>query len=189
VLLVTKTDQAHRALTEQFKEHSISRRYIGLAWGRLPETGEWNEPIARDPKERKRMALVPTGRRAITRYRSLEHWLETATLFEAELLTGRTHQIRVHFAAHGHPLAGDAVYGNAYRAGRTKREAGLKILRKQCPPVAEALETLEEGGRQFLHAAHLGFTHPATGERMEFQSELPADLAGIVLGWQACKST
>jgi 23S rRNA pseudouridine1911/1915/1917 synthase len=188
VLLVTKTDAAHRALSQQFKEHSISRRYLGLCWGKLPAQGEWNEPIARDPKDRKRMALVPGGRRAVTRFRTLAHWGEAATLFEAELLTGRTHQIRVHFAAHGYPLAGDEVYGSAYRSGRQQREAGLKILRKRCPDLAASLDTLEAAGRQFLHAAHLGFTHPATGARLEFQRDLPEDLKKTVLEWSLCKT-
>jgi 23S rRNA pseudouridine1911/1915/1917 synthase len=186
VLLVTKTDEAHLALSKQFKDHSITRRYRGLCWGKLPELGEWNAPIARDPKERKRMAIVEGGRRAVTRFRAVERYGSAATLFEAELLTGRTHQVRVHFAAHGFPLAGDATYARAYRAARNEREAGLKLLRRACPEAVPALEALDASKRQFLHAAYLEFTHPATGERLSFASEVPPDLAAIVVKLATC---
>ena len=123
ILLVTKTDLAHQHLSKQFKEHTISRKYLGLCWGRPPAAGEWNEPIARDPKERKRMAVVPGGRAALTRFRVLRSFGGALSLFEAELFTGRTHQIRVHFSTHGFPLVGDPVYGNATRAARQARVA------------------------------------------------------------------
>jgi 23S rRNA pseudouridine1911/1915/1917 synthase len=187
ILLITKTDLAHQHLSAQFKEHSITRRYTGLCWGSLPEKGEWNESIARDPKERKRMALVAEGRRALTRYRRLAAYTGLS-LFEAELFTGRTHQIRVHFSAHGFPLAGDGVYTNAARAPRKAKEDGIRALAKKCAPAALLLDALAEKGRQFLHAAHLGFTHPATGKRLEFHSELPADLREIVLSLEPCKT-
>lgn len=187
ILLITKTDLAHHHLSAQFKEHSITRRYTGLCWGPLPEKGEWNESIARDPKERKRMALVPEGRRALTRYRRLAAYTGLS-LFEAELFTGRTHQIRVHFSAHGFPLAGDSVYANASRAPRKAKEDGTKSVGKKCQAAAAALDALAERGRQFLHAAHLGFTHPVSGKRLEFQSELPADLKEIVLSLEPCKT-
>lgn len=186
ILLVTKTDQAHHALSAQFKDHTITRRYLGVCWGRLPTAGEWDAPLARDPKERKRMAIVQGGRRAVTRYEALEHFGSTATLFRAELLTGRTHQVRVHFAAHGYPLLGDDTYGNAYRPGKQKRDQGLAALRKTA--AWEPLRAIEEKGRQFLHAAHLAFDHPATGARLEFSSEMPADLGAIVLGLRAWKT-
>lgn len=186
ILLVTKTDLAHHHLSAQFKEHSITRRYNGLCWGALPEKGEWNEPIARDPKERKRMALIPEGRRALTRYRKLSSYTGLS-LFEAELFTGRTHQIRVHFSAHGFPLAGDPVYINSSRAPRKAKEDGMRLLLKRCEPAATNLDALAEKGRQFLHAAHLGFTHPVSGQRLEFNSELPADLQEIVLSLEPCK--
>jgi 23S rRNA pseudouridine1911/1915/1917 synthase len=187
ILLVTKTDLAHQHLSQQFKEHSITRRYKGLCWGALPEKGEWNEAIARDPKERKRMALVPDGRRALTRYRRVSAYAGLS-LFEAELFTGRTHQIRVHFSAHGFPLAGDAVYSNATRAARRAKEDGSKSVAKRCPAAASSIEALAERGRQFLHAAHLGFTHPVSGQRLEFNSDLPADLKEIVLSLEPCKT-
>lgn len=187
VLLVTKTDEAHHALSAQFKEHSITRRYRGLCWGKLPELGEWNAPIARDPKERKRMAIVEGGRRAVTRFRALQRYGEAATAFEAELLTGRTHQVRVHFAAHGFPLAGDAVYAAAHRSARLKREAGLKALRRACPGAVPLLESLDDRKRQFLHAAYLAFTHPTTGNRLEFASELPGDLEAVMVSLASCQ--
>lgn len=187
ILLITKNDLAHHHLSAQFKEHSITRRYTGLCWGSLPENGEWNEPIARDPKERKRMALVPEGRRALTHYRRLAAY-PGLSLFEAELFTGRTHQIRVHFSAHGFPLAGDPVYTSAARASRRAREEGMKALEKKNPAAAAALEALAEKGRQFLHAAHLGFIHPVSGMKLEFHSELPADLAEIMLSLEPCKA-
>jgi 23S rRNA pseudouridine1911/1915/1917 synthase len=134
------------------------------------------------------MAIVEGGRRAVTRYRSLERYADVATAFEAELLTGRTHQVRVHFAANGFPLAGDAVYAAAYRSGRIKREAGLKELRRSCAEVVPFLEELEERKRQFLHATHLGFTHPTNGKRMEFSSALPPDLKAIIVSLQSCRT-
>jgi len=180
ILLITKTDSAHLHLSSQFKDHSITRRYLWLCWGKLPESGEWNAPIARDPKERKRMAIVEGGRKAITRFRTLRHFTDQLTAFEAELLTGRTHQVRVHFAANNFPLVGDSTYAQAFRSARQKREKGLRALSKQ--PFFPVVEKLEEKGRQFLHAAHLGFEHPATGERMEFHSELPPELEEIMVG-------
>lgn len=187
-LLVTKTDLAHQHLSQQFKEHTITRRYIGLAWGKVPDLGEWNAPIARDPKERKRMAIVAAGRRAVTRFRATQRFGEILTAFEAELLTGRTHQVRVHFAHHGFPLAGDSTYNEASVSARNKRAAGLKVLRRQAPEAAGALEELDERGRQFLHAALLGFTHPVSGDRLEFSSPLPEDLTAIMLSLTPCRT-
>ncbi len=187
VLLITKTDEAHHALSAQFKAHSITRKYLGLAWGKLPPKGEWNDPIGRDPKDRKRMAAVPTGRTALTRFRTLEP-LGNLSFFEAELFTGRTHQIRVHFSTHGFPLVGDAVYANALRSARQKRELGLKGLQK-CPEALTLIQALQESGRQFLHAAHLGFTHPVSGQRLEFESDLPPELAAVMLSLRACTSS
>jgi 23S rRNA pseudouridine1911/1915/1917 synthase len=186
ILLVTKTDEAHRQLSAQFKEHSITRRYLGLCWGKLPPDGEWNEPIARDPKERKRMAIVPGGRAARTKFRLRKAYGSSLSLFEAELFTGRTHQIRVHFSAHGFPLAGDEVYGAATRSARRTREQASQALQRACPAAKAKLEELRERGRQFLHAAHLGFRHPARGDWLEFQSELPADLRDLVLCLDTC---
>lgn len=186
ILLVTKTDLAHQHLSAQFKAHTITRRYVGLCWGRLPTEGEWDAPLARDPRERKRMAIVEGGRRAVTRYKAIRHFGSLATHFEAELLTGRTHQVRVHFAAHGYPLVGDSTYAFAYRPGRQKRDQGLAGARKA--DFYPELEALEEKGRQFLHAAHLAFDHPVSGKRLEFSSDLPPELQRLMLGFEKWKS-
>ena len=188
ILLITKSDLAHRHLGQQFKEHSISRRYLGLAWGKLASQGEWTGNIGRDPKERKRMAIVTEGgRHALTRYKCLRSYFDALSLFEAELLTGRTHQIRVHFSRHGFPLVADSTYDDLAK-GRRQRELGEKALKK-CPAAAEAVQKLREAGRQFLHAAHLGFTHPVKGTRMEFSSPLPPELQSIVLSLDQCQAT
>lgn len=186
ILLVTKTEDAHRKLSEQFQKHTVTRRYRGLCWGVLPANGAFDGPIARDPKERKRMAVVPAGRRALTKYTRSECWDKAASLFEAELFTGRTHQIRVHFSHAGHPLAGDAVYAAASRAGRASKEEGLRLLDRKCPPAAAAIRELQSQSRQFLHAAHLGFDHPGDGRRLEFESPFPPELERIVLEWKRC---
>ena len=141
-----------------------AREYLPLPPDRLliaailqEASQERNAPIARDPKERKRMAIVEGGRRAVTRFRALERFGDAATFFEAELLTGRTHQVRVHMASIGHPLLGDPVYGRTKAVHR------------------ELLETLDFR-RQALHAARLGFIHPVTSNALSFDSEMPADM-------------
>ncbi len=155
LVVVAKNDRAHRALQRQLKERTVEKRYVALAHGHVrPAEGVIDAPIARDPRRRKRMAIVAGGREAVTRYRVVERLRgrerrgELYTLVEARPVTGRTHQIRVHFASVGHPLVGDAVYG------------------KPSPLV----------GRHFLHASGIAIVHPATGERLEFSSELPDDL-------------
>jgi 23S rRNA pseudouridine1911/1915/1917 synthase len=185
VLLITKTDLAHSALSAQFKEHSISRRYTGLAWGKLAVHGEWNGKIGRDPKDRKRMAIVESGRTALTRFQLQRSFFDCLSLFEATLFTGRTHQIRVHFSSAGFPLVGDSIYDDHGRA-RQPRENGEAILDKRCPSALPPIENLRASGRQFLHATHLGFTHPATQQPMEFNSPLPAALAEVVRLLESC---
>lgn len=181
ILLVTKTDEAHQSLSKQFKDHSITRKYIGACYGALPSKGEWKDAIGRDPKDRKRMAQVPEGRTAHTKFITKEIFLQNFSLFEAELFTGRTHQIRVHFSSAGFPLLGDSTYQNATRKGRMGKEAALRAIQKKSPEFAEKLASFQTQGRQFLHAAHLGFVHPKTQEKMEFKSELPEDLANLLL--------
>ncbi|KPL16409.1 MAG: pseudouridine synthase [Anaerolineae bacterium SM23_84] len=155
LLLVAKNDVAHRHLQRQFKQRLVHKIYLALTEGLLPTPrGVIDAPIGRDPQQRKRMAVLPRGgREARTEYRVLEH-LTQHTLVEAEPVTGRTHQIRIHFASIGHPLAGDRVYG----------------FRKQRLPLR----------RQFLHAARIAFTLPSSGETVEFTSELPDDLAAVL---------
>ena len=148
LLLVAKNDRAHTALSQQLKERTVEKGYLALVTGRLePKEGVIEGAIGRDPRNRKRMAVVEGGRPARTAYRVREY-LDDCTLVEVTPSTGRTHQIRVHLAAVGHPIVGDAVYG------------------RPSPFV----------GRQFLHACRLGFHHPADGRRLAFESPLPPDL-------------
>jgi len=165
VMVVAKTDQAHQALTAAFSARDIDRAYVAVCWGLpSPLTGEIVGSIGRDPKNRKRMAVVSrNGREAITRYRVEKAFGTAAAAVECRLLTGRTHQIRVHMTHAGHPLIGDPVYGRA-TAGR------LKALP---PPGREAALNFH---RQALHARLLGFAHPATGEALSFETAPPADL-------------
>ncbi len=146
LLVVAKTDAAHLGLSAQLEAHSMEREYRAVVHGRMRESeGVIDAPLARHPVHRKKMAVVPGGRRAVTHYRVLEQFPRFCYL-SCRLETGRTHQIRVHMASIGHPLAGDPLYGPA---------RGLSI------------------GGQCLHAAVLGFTHPVTGEFLRFVSPLP----------------
>ncbi len=148
VLMVAKNDVAHQSLAAQLAEHSITRKYNAVVFNGFPEdTGTVNQPIGRNPQDRKKMAVTEKhSRHAVTHYRVIER-LEKFTLIEAQLETGRTHQIRVHMTYIGHPLLGDLVYGP-----------------KKQPFSLEG---------QALHARVLGFIHPTTGEYMEFEAPLP----------------
>lgn len=148
IIVIAKTNEAHLSLSEQLKEHSISRKYTALLEGKLKDdTGTVETLIGRNPKDRKKMAVVHTnGKRAVTHYRVLERF-DGYTLIEAVLETGRTHQIRVHMSHLGHPVVGDTVYG--YKKQRFQTEG------------------------QQLHARVLGFIHPASGEYVEFEAPLP----------------
>ncbi len=157
LMVAAKTDRAHEGLAKQFAAHSIDRRYKAIASGRpMPPSGTVDAPLARSPQNRKKVAIVAAGKRAVTHYRTLDR-LKDAALVECRLETGRTHQVRVHMASIGHPLLGDPVYG------RTKQ--GHRHI----------LETLNFR-RQALHAAHLGFIHPVTSIALAFESEMPADM-------------
>ena len=147
IVIACKNDAAHNAIAAQLKEHSIHRAYFAIVHGNLPDDeGTVDAPIGRHKTERKKMAVVPDGKPAVTHYRVLERFGQH-TFIECRLETGRTHQIRVHMAHIGHPLLGDEVYGSGRSAYRT------------------------EG--QCLHAYLLGFVHPETKEYMEFQTPLP----------------
>lgn len=154
VILVARTDAAHRSLAQQFASRTVEKVYLALVEGRVaPEEGVIDQPIERDPVRRTRMtARTGRGRAALTEYRVLQH-LERFTLLEVRIRTGRTHQIRVHLASIGHPVAGDTLYGAA------ARPAGLE------PP-----------GRPWLHAWRIGFTSPATGERLLVEAPVPEEL-------------
>lgn len=149
VLVVCKNDNAHRLLSEQLHEHSITRKYFAIVNGNIAQDeGTVDAPIGRSPKDRKKMAInTRNGRRAVTHYRVLERFEGRYTYIECQLETGRTHQIRVHMASIGHPILGDEVYGP-----------------KKCPFKLQG---------QTLHAGVLGFVHPSTGKYVEFKAELP----------------
>ncbi len=165
LMLVAKNDAAHRTLAAALKRREVRRIYLAAAWGHLAaDDVVVEQPIARSPTHRQRMAVVEGGRPARTRLHRLERW-RAADLIRAELDTGRTHQIRVHLAFLGHPVIGDPVYGGAGARGISGRDhAWARALEKRTP-------------RQFLHAAELGFRHPRTGEPMHFEVALPEDLA------------
>ena len=169
VMVVAKNDRTHRALSDLFARHDLSRIYKVLVWGAPnPASGTVDAAIGRHPVDRKRMTVRRSGgRRAVTDY-----WIEqrfgpplqpVASLVGARLHTGRTHQVRVHLAHLGCPVVGDPVYGQ----GRRARNAAA-------PP------SLRSFGRQALHAAELAFRHPGTGQEMRFASQLPHDFASLL---------
>lgn len=169
VLVVARTPRAHEHLARQFRKRTLSKRYVAVVHGRLtPARGTIDRPIARDTTERKRMRVVREGgRAAVTRWEVLEA-LPGATLVALFPETGRTHQLRVHLAALGHPIVGDRVYG------------GDRVRRSGLPPDAAA--ALAACPRQALHAERLRFRHPATGDPMELEAPWPADFRALVDG-------
>jgi 23S rRNA pseudouridine1911/1915/1917 synthase len=169
LMVVAKTEGAHRALSRDFALRRVDRAYAAFVWGvPAPAAGEIAGNIGRSPANRKKMAVVGEGRGrpALTRYRVERAFKAAAALVECRLATGRTHQIRVHFAHQGHPLIGDPVYGT--RAGRAAARSGDVGARIAALP------------RQALHARRLGFAHPEGGGRLEFDSPLPPDLHALV---------
>jgi 23S rRNA pseudouridine1911/1915/1917 synthase len=150
LLVVARTDEAHAALQARVQRREVERVYLALARGRLASrTGTIDAPIGRAARQRHRMAVSGAASREARTHFTVIDLLAAETYLEARLETGRTHQIRAHFAAIGHPLAGDVTYGGESKYG------------------------LE---RQFLHAHRLAFDHPSSGERLSFESKLPADL-------------
>ena len=169
LMVVAKTDAAHTALSEAFSRRDIERAYAALVWGvPAPPSGEISGDIGRDPKNRKKMAVVTRGGKpALTRYKTLKRFGDVAALVECRLATGRTHQIRVHMTRIGHPLIGDPVYGRS----RKRRLSGLS---------EEAAAALSGFPRQALHARVIGFDHPVTGRHLKFESECPNDLLRLI---------
>ena len=152
LMVVAKNDMAHRGLSERLKRREFTKQYIALACGRVsPAEAVIDAPIGRDRVNRKRMAIAQDGRDAVTRYKVVGRY-PSHTLLDVTPVTGRTHQIRVHFAALGHPLVGDVIYGKAHK--------GL--------------------GRHFLHASRLGFRHPRDGGYRKFRAELPGELEAVL---------
>jgi 23S rRNA pseudouridine1911/1915/1917 synthase len=167
LLVVAKTEQAYLQLVEALRQREVKRVYQAIVWGDPgPASGLIDLPIGRDPRDRKRMAVVrgPGGKPARTHWRVLERY-GPATLVEARLETGRTHQIRVHMSAVRHPVIGDPTYG-----GRVKK---MLSLRQSERSLADALLRLLR--RQALHAAELEFAHPLTGAQLRFRSDPPQD--------------
>jgi 23S rRNA pseudouridine1911/1915/1917 synthase len=178
LMVVAKTDLAHRALAEQFADHGrtgeMERGYLALVWGAPSRPqGTIDAPVGRHPTSRTKMAVLPPGkgREAVTHWRVLETFGRKqepiAALVECTLETGRTHQVRVHLAHIGHPLVGDPIYGKGFKSK----------LRKLPETLQDKLAVLP---RQALHAVKLSFVHPATGTLLKFNSRLPRDLAEIV---------
>lgn len=167
LLVVAKTDRAHRVLSDALRARDVKRFYLAAAWGHLNESPHIvDEPIGRDANDRKRMAVREDGRVATTRFEVLERW-KRADLLQVALKTGRTHQIRVHLAHIGHPVIGDAVYGLGWERGLGGPS------RRWVDEVSRRIT------RQFLHAAELSFVHPKSGDVVHFRAELPPELASV----------
>jgi 23S rRNA pseudouridine1911/1915/1917 synthase len=165
VIVVAKTARAHESLSDQFRARTVFKSYVALAHGvTKEERGRIEEPLARDPRNRTRMAVVRGGRAALSLWRVRQRFTRF-TLLDVQIKTGRTHQIRVHLAWIKHPVVGDETYGG----GRDKTLPD--------PALRARISTL---GRQFLHAERLGFHHPATGEWLGFTAPLPPELSGFL---------
>jgi 23S rRNA pseudouridine1911/1915/1917 synthase len=167
VIVVAKDDQAYHALTKQFKNRTVKKVYLAISYGQFgKEEGLIDSDIGRHPSQRKRMSTrTKRGRAAITRWRTIERF-DGFTLLEILPQTGRTHQIRVHLSSIGHPIVGDPVYGRKGRPGAITNPVLKECVRRM--------------NRQALHAHRLVITHPQTGERVEFVSPIPQDMAEVL---------
>jgi 23S rRNA pseudouridine1911/1915/1917 synthase len=167
VMVVAKDDPTHLALKSQFQARKVEKEYLTLCYGQMPRReGSLELPVGRSAKDRTRMSVrSSSGKAAHTDYRVLEELARSFSYLSVRPHTGRTHQIRVHLAAMGHPIVGDDTY-----AGARWKEVGDSVLRK----------AVRELGRPFLHAHELAFTHPATGERVSFRAELPTELEALL---------
>jgi 23S rRNA pseudouridine1911/1915/1917 synthase len=162
VMVVAKNDRAHQELSRQFHDREVEKEYVALVWGVVHAGRRIDVPIGRDPSDRQKMSTrARRARTAVTRVTFARH-LKGASLLKVAIATGRTHQIRVHLNAIGHPIVGDPVYGGVHR---------------RVPGNLRAVMRLE---RPFLHAARLAFTHPSDNRRVTFESPLPPDLASVL---------
>jgi 23S rRNA pseudouridine1911/1915/1917 synthase len=162
VMVVAKHDAAHQALARQFHDREVEKEYIALVWGVVQAGRRIDAPIGRDPSDRQKMSTrARRARSAVTRVTKAEH-LKGVSLLRVAIATGRTHQIRVHLSAIGHPIVGDPTYGGVHRR------------------VANDLRAVQRLERPFLHAARLVFTHPSEGRLIEFTSPLPDDLEAVI---------
>lgn len=162
VMVVAKHDAAHRELSRQFHDREVEKEYVALVWGLVQQRKRIDLPIGRDPEHRQRMsARARRAREAVTRVTWAKH-LPGVSLLRIAIATGRTHQIRVHMSAIGHPIVGDALYGGYRRR------------------VAHDLRAVQRLTRPFLHAERLSFTHPRTGERLTLTAPLPDDLLSVL---------
>ena len=163
LMVVAKHDSAHEELARQFREREVEKEYVALVWGEVNAGRRIDAPIGRDTANRKKMsARARRSREAVTRIVRAERVHPMLTLARVAIHTGRTHQIRVHLSAIGHPIVGDPLYGGIHR---------------RVPGDVKAVTHLE---RPFLHAARLAFRHPSEGRRMEFESNLPGDLQHVL---------
>lgn len=180
LLVVAKHDKAHTGLAEQFAAHTVERRYHAVCKGRPnPLNGRIEGNIGRNPRDRKKMAVVPSGgKHAVTHYRSMASYQQgghaVATYIECQLETGRTHQVRVHMMNAGNPLVGDPLYA------RPTLPSYLK---------GKARDGLAKFKRQALHAKSLGFEHPITGQAFKFECELPYDFIELLESLEPCRVT
>jgi len=162
VMIAAKNDTAHQELARQFHDREVEKEYIALVWGLVQQGRRIDAPIGRDPGDRQKMSTrARRARSAVTRVTKAEH-LRGVSLLHVAIATGRTHQIRVHLSAIGHPVVGDPTYGGVHRR------------------VADDVRAVQRLERPFLHAARLVFSHPADGRPMEFTSPLPADLQLVI---------
>jgi 23S rRNA pseudouridine1911/1915/1917 synthase len=162
LMVVAKHDRAHHDLSRQFRDREVEKEYVALVWGVVHAGRRIDAPIGRDEKERQKMSTrARRARSAVTRVTWARHF-RGVSLLKVAIATGRTHQIRVHLSAIGHPIVGDSTYGG---------------VRRRVPLDLKAVQRLE---RPFLHATRLSFTHPGDGRRVDFDSPLPLDLESVI---------
>jgi 23S rRNA pseudouridine1911/1915/1917 synthase len=162
LMVIAKSDAAHQELSRQFSDREVEKEYIALVWGVVQAGRRIDAPIGRDPGDRQKMSTrARRARSAVTRVTWARHY-KGVSLLKVAIATGRTHQIRVHLSAIGHPIVGDPTYGGVHR--RT----------------ASHLRAVQRLERPFLHSAHLAFTHPGDGRRVEFDSPLPLELQAVL---------